>query len=83
MKEFTHQIKRMTGDWYNYVEPSAMGNVTAVNVNMADIALNNGLTLPNVPVLQTGSSLTLNVNDTVLVIFVNGHVGNPVVVGKV
>lgn len=83
MKEFTHQIKRMTNDWYNKVEPSTMAIVQAVNGNMVDIKLNNGLDLPNVPVLQTGSSITLNVNDNVLVIFVGGHIGNPVVIGKV
>jgi hypothetical protein len=83
MKEFTHQIKRMTGDWYNYVEPPTMANVRAVNGNMVDIKLNIGLKLFNVPILQTGSSIALNVNDNVLVFFVGGHIGNPVVVGKV
>jgi hypothetical protein len=83
MKEFTHQIRRMTKDWYNLVEPSTMANVQAVNGSMVDITLNNGLDLPNVPILQTGSSITFNVNDNVLVIFVGGHIGNPVVIGKV
>jgi hypothetical protein len=83
MKEFTHQIKRMTGGWYNYVEPPTMGNIQAVNGNMVDVKLNMGLDIPNIPVLQTGSTITFNVDDTVLVFFVGGHIGNPVVVGKV
>jgi hypothetical protein len=80
MKEFTHQIKRMTNAWYNYVEPSAIGNVQAVNGDMVDIILNNGMDLPNVPILQNG--IEYNINDRVLVIFAEGHIGNPVVIGK-
>ena len=83
MKEFTHQIKRMTRDWYNYVEPPKLATVQSVNGNLVDITLSDGIPIPNVPILQTGSSLILNTNDTVLVIFIGGHIGNPIIIGKV
>ena len=88
MTEFTKQIKRMTKDWYNYVEPSAKATITHLNSDGTVNIQIQGIELSpkNVPVLQscygTIGSLNLSVDDNVLVSFVMGHIANPVVVGK-
>lgn len=89
MKEFTHQIKRMTKDWYNLVEPFALATVKALNSdNTVNLLLREvALTPHNVPVLKscydTPTTMNLVENDTVVVAFIMGHIANPVVVGKI
>ena len=84
----TDQIKRMTKDWYNFTEPSAQAVITAINSDDT-VNLNiNGADIPrnNVPVLKpcydSPTTMNLNINDNVVVIFLMGHIANPVVVGK-
>lgn len=92
------EIKRMGDTYWNYIEPIKVGRITAVGTNTADVYISGtNYTEKAVPVLNPNYNVTINnppsgmtveftialsVGDNVIVAFINGQAGNPVIIGK-
>ena len=74
------EIRKAMSPHYNFVEPPQYGKVLAVTGSSATVELTvNKIPVSDIPVL---SGVSLSVGDAVLVNFVGGMFGSPVIVGK-
>ena len=85
-----HEIKRIGDDYYNFVHPTRKAEVTSVNTNTVNVYIESlEYGYEDVPILkpcykESGITFTLDlvIGDYVLVAFVNGHSGDPIIIGK-
>lgn len=78
-KSILSEIKRGLNGFYNYVEPPRIGTVTKVHGGLVDVKVEDiEFILDDVPCVNCNPTK----GDKVLVTFISGHIGNPVVIGR-
>ena len=86
-RRLDRELKRLLGGSFNYNEPITKGTVTSVNTKTVDVLL-EGMTdiIFDVPVIvppdYTGTA-GLSRGDSVVIIFMNGQLEYPHVLGKI
>jgi len=84
----SQEIHTLCKEYFNWSEPPIKAVVTAINGNLASVGTVSGTyNDEGVPILQScfsgaDSTLNLSVGDSVLIAFIGGHSGNPVIIGK-
>ena len=85
-----HEIKRVCDQYYNHVTPIAEATIQTINDTLADIYIEKlEINLENVPILtpcyieEGEQTLGIEAGDKVIVAFLNGHCGNPIIIGGI
>lgn len=88
-KTLEQEILRLCRPHFNNAEPVRIMTVTKINDNSVDLKLivgENEMPFTNVPVLKPAygtSSMNLLLGDRVLVVFNQGKIASPIVIGKI